>query len=582
MGSVITFYSYKGGVGRTMALANIATLLASWQRKVLIVDWDLEAPGVEHFFFDNEKLSQVRSRPGLVELLTRSTARTDSTADWESLLVEIPIRRDARLSLLTAGARTTDYFQNVRHLDLKSFYDDREGGYIVERLRTDWKTKFDFVLVDSRTGITDIGGVCTIQLPDILTLVFTATHQSLYGAVEVAKKTATERQKLPFDRAQMPVFPLPSKFDTQTEHQIAQKWLGMFEEAVSPFYESWLPVDLNRRDFLEVTKIPYVPFFSFGEALPVIEPGTRDPTGLGYAYETAAGVIGNQLQNSDLLLQNRDEFIRLARFGSPIPRLPLRTVPAQCVFYTDVVSSSAMSEAAKERSLSEFQKTAADAISANNGTVAMSSGDAIFVAFFDAGSALRCALQIQEVLAVSEPILFERTPLRTRTAVHLAATNGKQPLATDFVLQGASNIARKAKAGQVVISEDARRKINSSFDSVDFIEIDEAEIPTGKSGFVLERLYEVVSLRTISLTQAERDALFRQKPETKQGGGFQAFLVKLQGRMQPDSNEIKLTVDDRERIARYAFDYRGGGWQARLKKIFGRTLGPDLGRHRAR
>jgi len=40
-----TFYSYKGGVGRTLALLNVATLLASNGRKVVAVDLDLEAPG---------------------------------------------------------------------------------------------------------------------------------------------------------------------------------------------------------------------------------------------------------------------------------------------------------------------------------------------------------------------------------------------------------------------------------------------------------------------------------------------------------------------------------------------------------
>jgi MinD-like ATPase involved in chromosome partitioning or flagellar assembly len=302
MGSVITFYSYKGGAGRTMALANVATLLASWQKKVLVIDWDLEAPGIEHFFFEREQLDKLQHKPGLVELLTQSTNRGDAIAEWEPLLIDVRVRRDAQLSLLTAGARSSGYFQNVRRLDVKSFYEEKQGGYTVEQLRSAWKNKFDFILVDSRTGITDIGGICTIQLPDILALVFTATYQSLYGAIDVANKAAIERQKLPFDRAQMPVFPLPSKFDTQTEHQISRKWLSMFEDAASPFYDSWLPARLKRRDFLELTKIPYTPYFSFGESLPVVEQGTRDPTGLGYAYETVAAVIGNQLQNADLLL----------------------------------------------------------------------------------------------------------------------------------------------------------------------------------------------------------------------------------------------------------------------------------------
>jgi MinD-like ATPase involved in chromosome partitioning or flagellar assembly len=49
-GKVVTFYSYKGGVGRSMALANMAVILTRWGKRVLIVDWDLEAPGLEYFF----------------------------------------------------------------------------------------------------------------------------------------------------------------------------------------------------------------------------------------------------------------------------------------------------------------------------------------------------------------------------------------------------------------------------------------------------------------------------------------------------------------------------------------------------
>ncbi len=51
-GTIITFYSYKGGVGRTFALANIAALLSTWGYKVLCIDWDLEAPGL-HFYFQS-------------------------------------------------------------------------------------------------------------------------------------------------------------------------------------------------------------------------------------------------------------------------------------------------------------------------------------------------------------------------------------------------------------------------------------------------------------------------------------------------------------------------------------------------
>src|SRR4051794_22775320 len=72
---VYTFYSYKGGVGRSMALANIAECFREKHLRVLMVDWDLEAPGLETYFYgtssrtNDERLDQVRRQPGLIDML---------------------------------------------------------------------------------------------------------------------------------------------------------------------------------------------------------------------------------------------------------------------------------------------------------------------------------------------------------------------------------------------------------------------------------------------------------------------------------------------------------------------------------
>src|SRR5947208_181063 len=80
IGQVITFYSYKGGTGRTMALANVACLLSQRQlnsKGVLMIDWDLEAPGLHRFsrplftkhFSNTASLeSMLDSQPGLIDL----------------------------------------------------------------------------------------------------------------------------------------------------------------------------------------------------------------------------------------------------------------------------------------------------------------------------------------------------------------------------------------------------------------------------------------------------------------------------------------------------------------------------------
>jgi MinD-like ATPase involved in chromosome partitioning or flagellar assembly len=59
-GRVVTFYSYKGGTGRTMTMANVAWILAANGKTVLTVDSDLEAPGLVRFFHPHPRT------PGLV------------------------------------------------------------------------------------------------------------------------------------------------------------------------------------------------------------------------------------------------------------------------------------------------------------------------------------------------------------------------------------------------------------------------------------------------------------------------------------------------------------------------------------
>ena len=46
---IVTFYSFKGGVGRTLALVNIGIELAQTGKRVLLVDFDLEAPGLDTY-----------------------------------------------------------------------------------------------------------------------------------------------------------------------------------------------------------------------------------------------------------------------------------------------------------------------------------------------------------------------------------------------------------------------------------------------------------------------------------------------------------------------------------------------------
>lgn len=79
----------------------------------------------------------------------------------------------------------------------------------------------------------------------------------------------------------------------------------------------------------------------------------------------------------------------------------------------------------------------------------------------------------------------------------------------------------------------------------------------------------------VLLNNREVQELQKQDPGTKDDGGFQSLMVRLQKKLSA-TGELALDDSDLEQIPRYAFKDKNGGWQNRLQTIFGRTLGPKL------
>ncbi|MCK4500705.1 AAA family ATPase [Candidatus Babeliales bacterium] len=69
---IITFYSFRGGVGRSMAMLNTGCLLAQSGRRVLLVDFDLEAPDLTRLI-DRQDMLKPKAKPsnpkGVVDIL---------------------------------------------------------------------------------------------------------------------------------------------------------------------------------------------------------------------------------------------------------------------------------------------------------------------------------------------------------------------------------------------------------------------------------------------------------------------------------------------------------------------------------
>lgn len=300
---IVTFYSFKGGVGRTQALANVGVALAQAGHSVLTVDFDLEAPGLSKYYQNAFKLSE--RALGLLDLLQEAQEK-DNLSDWQRYVMRLPVRAAGRLSVMTCGNQNSAYAAQVLAFNWKKFFEDHRGGQKIEYLRSEWAETYDFVLIDSRTGITDAGGICTILLPDVLVPVFTANDQSLLGAADVIRRAQRARAGLARAPGPALVFPLASRFDDRTEIELADSWMARFAEELSEFYEPWVPPEFTAREVLERTKLPYVSYYSFGETLPILRDSNSDLSSLGFALRTVATLISQHFDGVAQLLDTSD------------------------------------------------------------------------------------------------------------------------------------------------------------------------------------------------------------------------------------------------------------------------------------
>jgi MinD-like ATPase involved in chromosome partitioning or flagellar assembly len=259
---IVTFYSFKGGVGRTLSLANIGAALAASGRRVLLVDFDLEAPGLQSF----PLFAPAAPAPGLVEYVS-SYVTHNQAPDAREYFYRVSIPSEygkGGLWIMPAGLQDASYGMRFKALNWDHLYSERDGYLLFEDLKEQWQQAIapDYVLIDSRTGHTDTGGICTRQLPDAVVLLFFPNPQNLEGLRRVAAEIRTEatppRQK--DIRVHFVAANVPSLDD---EDRILASRLTEFQEALG--YES-LSAVIHHYDSLRLLN---------EELFSIARPGTR-------------------------------------------------------------------------------------------------------------------------------------------------------------------------------------------------------------------------------------------------------------------------------------------------------------------
>src|SRR5262245_52760717 len=128
---IITFYSYKGGSGRTLLLANVAWILASAGKRVLAIDWDLEAPGLHRYFRPFLVDKDCETSPGIIDLVidyavAATTPGDPVDADWSKPFANImrnavsldwDFQAPGTLDFVPAGRLDDGYARRVNGFD---------------------------------------------------------------------------------------------------------------------------------------------------------------------------------------------------------------------------------------------------------------------------------------------------------------------------------------------------------------------------------------------------------------------------------------------------------------------------------
>jgi tetratricopeptide (TPR) repeat protein len=325
-GQVVTFYSFKGGVGRTMALANVAWILAENGQRVLVADWDLESPGLYrylHPFIDEREVLEGRGIIDLIREYQRAAMDTDpedrhtiftdlARVERYAFSLQWEFQHGGSLDFLSPGKLNRDYVAALSGMDWDNFYGPLSGGQFLSALKADMKRSYDYALIDSRTGFSDISAICTVHLPDIMVDCFTLNNQSVQGAAEVASDIQRR-----YSERNIRLLPVPMRVDLAEKKKVDDGRLAAIRHF--PGLPAGMSAD-QRSEYWSSVEIPHQAFYAYEETLAVFGDKPDMPGSLLAAFERLTARI---TENAITALPRMEEQLRLrtmAKFerGSPI------------------------------------------------------------------------------------------------------------------------------------------------------------------------------------------------------------------------------------------------------------------------
>jgi len=256
---IITFYSFKGGVGRSTALGMVAGILATRNRRVVMVDFDLEAPGIS-ILFDSDIERIDGEKYGVLDYLhQRYLTPEENIPTVENCVYPVSLPTRGELFLVPVGEYNENYIHRLADLDrqtLANFY--RGANNPIEQLMEDIKTSLDpdVILIDARPGFSDISAIALFDLADTAIICFSPTDQSFEGLRWVVQGIRKQNQYQAKPDIRFLLTPMPVVAAEQR-----QTWITKVEDWIE---NNWgLPDEITIKEmYYEVTYNPNITILS--------------------------------------------------------------------------------------------------------------------------------------------------------------------------------------------------------------------------------------------------------------------------------------------------------------------------------
>lgn len=274
-----TFYSFKGGVGRSTALGLVACILANRGHRVVMIDFDLEAPGLS---FMSPLVSSNEDNCGVLDYIHQRYLTPDQNQpEISECIRRIDIDIRGELYLAPAGEYTEAYIHRLADLDVRLLY-QRETNPI-HQLLDEVKAYLDpdIILIDARTGFTEMGAIALFDQADLGVICFSPSSQSFAGLQWVVKAASKQRSYQGIPDLRFLLTPMPPV--AQSQQQI---WTAQVTEWIANNWDAPPSVPVEELYY----QIPYNPAITTLESL-----FDKTPPGIMEPYMPIADAIAASL-----------------------------------------------------------------------------------------------------------------------------------------------------------------------------------------------------------------------------------------------------------------------------------------------